>query len=153
MFGKVKKWLGIEGVKVELIMPEEVPELEGIIPGILRFQSLNQQTITKVRVVLIEKYSRGRGQEKLIDEYEINHIELNQHIEVPPEEVIEVDFELPFKLVHSDVDEFERKFLVGGIGSLAKWVNRVKSEYRVEVEAVVKGVALNPFDRKTIKIK
>ncbi|MEN0006955.1 MAG: sporulation protein [Bacteroidota bacterium] len=153
MFGKVKKWLGIEGVKVELDFPEEVLEKDGAIPGVLRFQSLNKQTITKIKVVLIEKYSRGRKKDKLIDEYEINQIELTETIEVPPEEVVEVTFELPFQLVRSDIDQFEKKFLVGNIATLAKMINRVKSEYRVEAEAIVRGVALNPFDRKSIKIK
>lgn len=153
MFGKVKKWLGIEGVKVELVLPEEVSEKEGIIPGILRFQSLNDQKITKIKVVLIEKYSRGRGKEKLIDEYELANIELDQQIDVPANEPIEVDFELPFELVHSDMDKMERKILTTGFAKLAKLVNAVKSEYRVEAEAKVKGVALNPFDRKTIKIR
>ena len=33
MLGKVKKWLGIEGAKLELILPEEWPASEKSLPG------------------------------------------------------------------------------------------------------------------------
>ncbi|MCO6478623.1 MAG: sporulation protein [Phaeodactylibacter sp.] len=154
MLGKVKKWLGIEGVKLELALPEEVDANSREIHGNIRFMSLNPQTVTGIKIALIEKYSRGRGKEKLIDEYELGATEIHQIIEVPPEEVVEVPFHLPFSLVRSNVDEFGKKnFLFGGLALAAKALRGVKSEFRVEAEAQVKGVALNPFDRKIIQVK
>ncbi len=41
MFGKVKKWLGIEGVKVELVLPEMAFEEVGAVSGQLVFHSKN----------------------------------------------------------------------------------------------------------------
>ncbi|MEL6925778.1 MAG: hypothetical protein AAFO94_17160, partial [Bacteroidota bacterium] len=64
MFGTVKKWLGIEGVKLELVLPEVVNEKSGEIKGQIRFFSKNEQTVTAIRVVLVEKYSRGRRSAK-----------------------------------------------------------------------------------------
>ena len=154
MLGKVKKWLGIEGVKLELVLPEEVNAREQEVIGSIRFQSLNPQTVTGIKIALIEKYSRGRGKDKLIDEYELGVTEIAQTIEVPPEEVIEVPFRLTFSLVRSNMDEFGKKnFLFGGLAKAAKAIQAVKSEYRVEAEAQVSGVALNPFDRKVVQIK
>ena len=154
MLGKVKKWLGIEGVKLELVLPEEINATSREIDGSIHFQSLNPQTVTGIKVVLIEKYTRGRGKEKLIDEYELGVTELNQTIVVPAEEVIEVPFRLTFSLVRSNMDEFGKKnFLFGGLAKAAKAIQAVKSEYRIEAEAQVSGVALNPFDRKAIQIK
>ena len=154
MLGKVKKWLGIEGVKLELVLPEEVSADEREIHGSIRFQSLNPQTVTGIKIALIEKYSRGRGKEKLIDEYELGATELHHIVEVPAEEAVEVPFHLPFSLVRSNVDEFGKKnFLFGGLVIAAKALRGVSSEFRVEAEAQVAGVALNPFDRKAIKVK
>ena len=154
MLGKVKKWLGIEGVKLELALPEEVNAREQELVGSIRFQSRNPQTVTGIKIALIEKYSRGRGKDKLIDEYELGVTEIAQTIEVPPEEVIEVPFRLTFSLVRSNMDEFGKKnFLFGGLAKAAKAIQAVKSEYRVEAEAQVSGVALNPFDRKVVQIK
>ena len=110
--------------------------------------------VTGIKVVLIEKYSRGRSKEKLIDEYELGHTFIGRTYEVPAQEVVELEFELPFSIVKSDMEEFgNRNFLFGGIARAAKFMQAVKSEYRVEAEAKVKGVALNPFDRKSIKLK
>ncbi len=155
MLGKVKQFFGIEGVKIELILPEEgVRARDGAVSGVLRFQSMNTQMVTNVRIVLFEKYSRGRGKEKLIDEYKLGEVELSNAFQVPAGEVVEVDFELPFKIVKSDMDEFGAKnFIFKGIATVAKSLNAVKSLYRVEATAKVKGTALNPFDSKFIIIK
>ena len=154
MIGRVKKWLGIEGVKLEIVVTPEHRRRAGKIEGRLRFQSLNAQTVTSIRIALVEKYTRGRGKEKLIDEYELGEINLKQTIEVPAEETVEVPFSLPFKLIKSEMDEFgDRNFLYGGLARAAKAIQSVRSDYRLEAEAKVKGVALNPFDKKFIKLK
>lgn len=154
MIGRVKKWLGIEGVKLEIVIAPEQRRRSGKVEGRLRFQSLNAQTVTSIRIALVEKYTRGRGKEKLIDEYELGEINLKQTIEVPAEEIVEIPFTLPFKLIKSEMDEFgDRNFLYGGLARAAKAIQSVRSDYRLEAEAKVKGVALNPFDKKFIKLK
>lgn len=153
MIGKVKKWLGIEGVKLELVLPEEVKAKSGVVNGKLRFQSLNEQTVNGIKVALIERYTRGRGKEKLIDEYELGKREMAIEFNVPPEEIVEVDFSLPFELVKSDVDAFgDKNFLFSGLSSAARLLRGAKSTYRIEAEALVKGVALNPFDKKPLNL-
>jgi len=54
MFGKVKKWLGIEGVKLEVLLPEEVLKEGKLLKGSLRFTSMNEQTVTFIKVVMVE---------------------------------------------------------------------------------------------------
>lgn len=154
MIGKVKHWLGIEGVKMELMLPEEVSSKGGFVPGKILLQSMNAQTVLSIKVVIIEKYTRGRGKEKLIDEYEIGSTNLNKVIEIPMNGQVEVDFQLPFTIAKSNIETFgDRNFLFGGIAKAAKMINGARSEYRVEAEAKVKGVALNPFDKKELVIK
>jgi len=154
MIGKMKKWLGIEGVKLELIIPEVVPAKDGEVKGQIRFQSMNPQEVTGIRIVFIERYSRGRGKEKLTDEYELGRTEINKHIDIPSGTIQELDFTLPFKIVPSDFEEIGRRNPVAGsFVKVAKYISQVKSEYRIEAEAVVKGTALNPFDRKEINVR
>ena len=153
MLGKVKKWLGIEGVKLELILPEELEEAAGLVKGKIRFFSMNDQTVTSVRVLMIERFSRGRGGEKMTDEYELGQISMDKTIEIPADQSIELDFSLPFAMVKSQVDEMESgNLLLSGLAKTAKWIRGVKSEYFVIAEAKVNGVALNPFDKKTIQL-
>ena len=83
MFKKVKKWLGIEGVKLELSLPEKVEEATGVINGKIRFLSMNEQTVDYIKVVAIERFSRGRKKEKLTDEYKLGEIVLEQEINIP----------------------------------------------------------------------
>ena len=153
MFGKVKKWLGIEGVKLELVLPDMAFEEVGAVSGKVRFYSKNAQTVTRIRLVMIETYSRGRGKERLVDEYLLAEITLDKRINVPVDEQIEIDFTLPFESVKSGMDEFgDKNLLTGGLAKLAKTISNVQSAYRIEAEAKVEGTALNPFDRKIIKL-
>jgi len=151
MFGKVKKWLGIEGAKLELVVPEEIFESSSSVTGKIRFFSMNEQRVKSIKIVLIEKYSRGRRSNKLTDEYQLGEIILNNSFVIPANEHIEIDFTLPFKIVKSEMDELQRKnILTASLAKTAKWINGVQSIYRVEAEAKVEGVALDPFDKKTV---
>ncbi len=153
MFGRVKRWLGIEGVKLELVLADEFSGKLSEIEGQIRFYSMHDQTVRKVRVKMIEKFKRGRLKNKLVDEYQLGEIELEQDIDVPAEEHVEIEFSLPFTLAKSDMDKFSDKNIVfKGVASAAKFVKGVNSVYRIEAEAEVNGTALNPFDKKEIKL-
>ena len=154
MLGKVKKWLGIEGVKVELQIPDSFSRKDELIEGTLIFTSMNNQTVNGIKLKLIEKYSRGRKKNKLVDEYKMGEIVIDEVFEVFAEEELIIPFELPVKIVHSEMDDYERKFfLFVPFVKTAKFIRGVKSEYRVEVEADVQGTKLDPFDKKVIRLK
>lgn len=154
MLDKVKQWFGIEGVKVELIIPETASIKNGIIKGQLQFSSMNAQTVQNINLKLVEIYTRGRRKNKMTNEYEIGQVTIFESFQVPAELPILVDFELPFELLKSEMDEMaDKNFLLGGVAKLAKMSRGVNSEFRVEVEADVKGTRLNPFDKKMILLK
>jgi SpoOM protein len=151
---KVKKWLGIEGVKLEIIIPDEIQAADGFVAGLVRFQTQHSQTVTYLKLVFVEKYARGRGKEKRVDEYELGSLELHDPFEVPAGEDVDVEFTLPFNLVQSEMDELaSANILLSGVVNAAKRFSGVKSEFRVEAEAKVKGTALNPFDKKSLVLK
>jgi len=154
MIKKVKQWLGIEGVKLELNIPQGQSLSNKFISGTAHFQSMHEQTVTAIRLVLIERYSRGRGEEQLIDEYELGSIEINETFTVKPEEEIIKPFQISFNLMESEVDQWGNKNIVNKqLAKAARWVRKAQSQYRVEAEAHVNGVALHPFDKKIIEIK
>ena len=154
MLGKVKKWLGIEGVKLELVLPETFDSSMGQLHGKLRFRSKNASEVVAVHIVMIERYSRGRKDEQRIDEYELGKVILDEPFTVPADgEVIERDFILKFQQMSAPIDEFaDRNPFNAGLAWMAKRMRRVKSTFRIEAEAQVKGVALNPFDKKSIEL-
>ena len=153
MLGKVKKWLGIEGVKLEIHTAEDIDRSGGVVRGMLRFQSMNPQMVTGINVVMVERYSRGRGDNRITDDYLLGSIEMDDVFKVEPGEIIEKPFAIRFDLIKSEMDEFgERNPVYSGLAKFAKWTRKVKSEFRIEAEATVKGVALNPFDKKVINL-
>lgn len=153
MFGKVKKWLGIEGAKIELIVPEEVYKANGSVTGKVRFFSMSEQNVRSVKITLVERYTRGRRKNKLTDEYQLGEIRLEEKFMIPANEPVEIDFSLSFKIVKSEMDEMgDKNIFASGLVKTAKWINGVNSTYRIEAEADVEGVGLNPFTKKEINI-
>ncbi|MEO1712861.1 MAG: sporulation protein [Bacteroidota bacterium] len=153
MLNKVKKWLGIEGVKLDLILPEEVDRRKGVLNGKIRLSSMQAQRVTGIRIVMVERYARGRKTDKRIDDYEMGTLQINETYEVPAEGQVELKFSLSFSLVESEMDSLQRSnFLTGGLIRVLKYAEGVQSTYRVEAEALVEGVALNPFDKKEVAL-
>lgn len=153
MFGKVKKYLGIEGVKVELVIPESVAKSEGRLHGELIFTSMHPQVVSSATIVLVERYYRGRKKDRLTDEYELGRVNMNLDLEVSAEGPSKTSFDLPFDILVSEMDELEkRNILYNGLVKGAKWLRNVKSEYRVEVEAKIKGTLLGPHDKQAIQL-
>ena len=152
MLGKVKKWLGIEGVKLELILPEAFAGHAEEITGIVRFRSMHEQTVQKIKIFMIERYARGRRKNKTIDEYKMGEMEMDVNVSVMPDEEVDIPFTIQFEQVKSEMDELEDKnFILKGIVRAAKYMKGAKSSFWIEAEADVKGVALNPFDKKEIE--
>jgi sporulation-control protein spo0M len=154
MIDKVKQWFGIEGVKVDLILPEVTSISSGFIKGQLQFTSMNEQTVQSVQLKLVEIYTRGRRSNKMTTEYQLGDITVDKSFIVPAEQPILIDFQLPFELMKSEIDEMgDKNIVLGGIAKLARFTRGANSTYRVECEANVKGTRLSPFDKKLITLK
>jgi hypothetical protein len=153
MLGKVKQWLGIEGVKLELYLPDAIPANKTKVAGTIRLTSMNDQVVKRIQIAMIERYVRGRGDEQLVDEYQLGFLEIDEEIRVVAGATVEYPFVLEYEVARSEIDEFgARNFLNRLIAAGARRLNQVSSVYRVEAEAQVKGVALNPFDKKIITV-
>lgn len=152
MLGKMKQWLGIEGVKLELELPEQFSIDQGTLDGKVRLYSKNEQTVSGLRLVLIEKYTRGRDAEQLVDEYMLGELIIRDEITVPAEgEIVEIPFSLPFEPMQSEIEEFgSRNIFFKGLAWVAKKSRNADSEFRVEAEAQVSGVGLSPFVQQVI---
>ena len=151
MFGTIKNWLGIEGVKIEIQMNDEISPGSDKIEGSLLFYSKREQLVEGVNVKLIERYTRGRRKNKLIDEYILGEMDYDQRIEVPAEQFIELEFDMPFEMLKSDMDRIsDMNFVTRGFVEVAKKVKNARSDFRIEVSADVKGTAIPPLVKKVI---
>lgn len=154
MFGGIKKMLGIEGVKIDVDVNYPITKKEKVIRGKVKLTTLRESTVIGIAIKLVEKYYRGRQDSKLIDEYTIGFVELDQTMHLSKDDIIEIPFELPFKIYQSEMDKIQdSNFLAAGLVYLAKAAKGVKSEYRIEAEAIVTGTKLNPLCKKDIVMK
>ena len=154
MFGNVKKILGIEGVKLELSVADEVKKEAGIISGIIKLTSLSDNNLLEsISIQIIEKYSRGRGDSRLINEYPMGSLVKKEKISIAKNDIIEIPFEMEFVYVQSEMDKIEdSNFMAKGLVKLAKKLRNVSSEYSLRAEAKIKGTTLSPFDVKAVKL-
>ena len=153
MLKKVKKWLGIEGVRISVDIPEDVFLREKKLSGTLILESKQDSVISEIRLRLVEKYSRGRRQNKLIDEYILGAEVLEGPVHLHAEEPEEVPFDLHFQPLESEMDKLEsRNILMRGVVKSAKLLRNVHSQYRLEIEADVKGMAISPLVKKEVTI-
>ncbi len=153
MIHKFKQWLGIEGVKIELLIPESLKESDQFIDGRIVLKSKTQLTISQIQLKAVEKYTRGRGNNKKMDEFVLGTLNLEQEIVIPPSKEIYIDFALPFERIKSEMDQYsEKNILTKGIVKAAKSLHNVQSDFRVEAIATVKGTVVQPFDKKSIII-
>lgn len=154
MFGQIKRMLGIEGVKIDVEIIQPVNLHSGRLRGIISLITLRDSEVTSIHLKMIEKYHRGRNKEKLIDEYIIGELVLNDRFQLKKEEIIEIPFEMPFNNYQSDMDRMQKSnFFASGLVKMAKLLKGVKSEYRIEAEATVSGTKLSPISKKEILIQ
>lgn len=153
MLKKVKKWLGIEGVKISAEIPEDIFLREKKLSGLLVLESKQDSVVTEIRLRLIEKYSRGRKDNKLIDEYLLGSATLDTPVHITADVPLKIPFDLHFEPLKSDMDQLEGKnIFFKGIVRTAKFLRRVSSQFRLEVEADVRGMAISPLVKKELKI-
>lgn len=153
MIGRVKKALGIEGVKIKLHVSTDHAKESRRINGELELTSLSDATVSYVEIRMMERYSRGRKDDRLVNDYVIGRIILDDPVSISKGESIRLPFTLPYIVGRSDMDKLERdNFILGGLASIAKWLKKVKSSYRIVAEAKVKGTKLHPHDEVEVRL-
>ncbi len=154
MLGGIKKILGIEGISMEIVVPESIDyEKTKKLEGYVKLLAKGDSEIKSISFKLIEKYQRGRKESKLIDEYIIGYTELDGPITLEKGQSHEMQFTLPIKIKLSEIEQFgDRNFLFKGFSSIAKIVKGAKSTFRIEAEAYVVGTKLHPLAKKDIMI-
>ena len=155
MLKGLKKILGIEGIVIELEVPEEIDtKAEKSINGVLKMEAKGDSRITALEFKIIEKYKRGRKDSKLIDEYQLGYKLYKEDILMSKGDKKDYSFTLPFELVHSDMDRLGKSnFLMKGVVGLAKMLKGASSVYRVEARVQIEGTKLNPHSVAQIILK
>ncbi len=151
MFKKIKDILGIEGVKLEIILEERYELKSKVVSGKIILSSQSEQFVERLQICLYEKYKRGRGEETLINEYLLGSLDLQLDLDLVSGQTKELEFDLVFEEMKSDIDKleeaniFSRPFIW-----IAKKIKRVDSSYRLEATAFIRGTKLHPIFKSEI---
>lgn len=144
MVSRIKDFFGIEGISIQCIV-RDFSKKDGILQGDIIFETLKEQSVSKLTVAIFERYSRGRGKEKRIDVVKLSEITTSIDLSVHPEETVILPFEIEFQTQKSRLEQLSSKykalFPLKALGNLAAGV---KNEYWIEGKAEVKGVKLSP---------
>jgi len=151
MFGRVKKWFGIEGTKIRLHVLPSYPEDVTTINGEIEVFSKRPERVLSIHLKFIEVYSRGRGEEKRIDEYVLGTWDFREPFDVKEGDSKMIFFKLEYEAVQSAMDKRASKGpLRRGLVGLMKSMKGVQSDYRIEAEAVVEDNTWNPVAKAKI---
>ncbi len=153
IFNKIKNKLGIGGVKVELQIPGQVSKDSGLVEGKVILTTKSEQEIVETEIKFMEEFTTGRGDDKKTKEYELGVVKFSDTYTIKPGEVKEIPFKLPFEFIKSNADSLKEKGgALGTLGKMSKFANNEKSSYYVEADVDVKAAALDPSDKKDIKL-
>ena len=148
MFGQVKKWLGFDSVKIKIKPLEVYPYKIETVNAELEFTANAPALVTYVKVKLIERYTRGRGENQKIDEYLLGEWTSDEEIEIDGKNPRVIFFKLPFAFQHSNIEKLEHSNLIGkGIATVFKTIKAAKSDYRLEAQCLVEDSSKNPEDK------
>ncbi len=154
MFGKVKRWLNIEGIKLTIECPDYLDVKSGQLDGQIRLVSMEDHQIDLLQIRLIEIYRRGRGKSKRIDEYLLSESNLDKVIIIKSQEETTISFTLTLNRIKSKMESFsDSNALTKILASGAHLLKGVRSDFKLEVTARVPGIAVSPYTHKMLLVK
>ncbi len=153
MLGRLKKMLGIDGLRIEMITSESYDIEKGQIDGELSLVAKYDVEIEYIEIRVIEIYARGRFGEKKTDEYQIGSVKTGFGINLPANKILPVPFKVPVDYLFSSVDKFGMLNIVTkGLAKGAKLLRGVRSKYRIDAEVKMEGSNIKVFDSKSLNI-
>ncbi len=151
-FQKVKQFLGIVGVKVEIQVADTFSKTGSTIEGKVIITSKNQQQILSVEVGFEEVWRIGKGEDETMKTFDLGEWKYEQEFLMMPGETREFPFTLNYSMVKSENDRMMESSKVGkALGGLGKFMDGEKSNFWLKAMADVKGAAFDPNCVKEMK--
>ncbi len=151
MFGKLKQFVGMVGIDVQLEIDQQVP-MTGEIQGIIHITAKQEQTITTVKASIKQAIMEGTGSDRRRRDYWIGEEVVNTTpFTIKPGESKDFPFTLSFEPRRTMAQSLsERGGVLGALGTVGKIMDNERDEFWVNAMADVKGAALDPNDTKQI---
>ena len=145
MLTRIKNMFGIDGVKINIDADSDIDLTNSELKFDIAFSSKTDLVVDWVTVKVIEKYKRGWGDSKLIDEYILHESTEELDLLISAEEKLVAPIKVKLDYQQSEVERMGNKRLLRPFVKAAMVIKRVSSNVRIEVSAKVKGVKMNPL--------
>jgi len=136
---------GIDGVKINLKADDVIDISNDNLSFEMAFSSKSDLVVDWVNVKVIERYKRGWGDSKLINEYILHDSTEEVDLLISEEETLVAPLTVHFKYDFSEIERIGKNPLLRPLVKTALAMKRVNSKIRIEVTAKVKGVKVNPM--------
>ena len=151
-FQKVKQFLGIVGVKVDVQVGDTFSKSGNTIQGKVIITSKSDQQILSVEVGFEEVWRIGKGENETMKTFDLGEWKSEQEFTIKAGETREFPFTLNYSMVKSDNDRMMESSKVGkALGGLGKMMDGEKSNFWLKAMADVKGAAFDPNFAKEMK--
>jgi hypothetical protein len=152
MFSKLKQFVGMVGVTVELDIPGNLSKDATSLAGTVRVIAKQDQHITRVTANMKQTHTEGSGEKRVSSNYDIGEIIItSQAFDIKAGETKEYPFTMEFRRrKSSDQRMAESGGILGTLGKISTMMDNEHDEFWVNAMADVKGAALDPNDNKKI---
>ena len=147
-FGKIGQVFGIGGVKIKCTCPTPTfTRTGGTIAGSTQFISKNDQLITRLTAKVVEVITTKEGNETKEKDFDLGTTLLGTDIALKAGETKTMEFQVTYTGGTSITDKMQAKGgVLGAMGKLSAMAGHEKSEFRLRVDAAVKGSMVGSKD-------
>jgi len=152
-FGKIKQWLGIGGVKIEVEVDPNITWSTTEIKGAMNLVSKSEQQITNAKVEMEEIVKYKSGDSYSTKTYSMGPIYIPAEMIIKAGEQKRIDFVLPIHFVKSANEKLQAQGgVLGALGKAGRFMAGRSSTYDLTASIDVKGTGLDPSKRVHMKL-
>jgi hypothetical protein len=149
---RIKKFLGIEGVKVFFDESTQIDLKENKVEGRVIVKSKAHSNVISISIQVIEQYYRGSKENQRVSEFILfNKKIFPKNLTVTQDKPIEIPFAYDILQNKSEMDLLEeRNIFIKSIIGIAKKLYRVKSVYTITATLQIIDTGIKPFTKKVL---
>ncbi len=136
---------GIDGVKMSIEASDTIDLTQNHLNFHLIVSSKSDLVLDSIKIKLIEKYRRGWGDSKLINEYVLHESLEDLDMLISAEDKLVAPLKIGFEYRKSEIEKIGEKRILRPLIRAVLTAKRVNSKFRLEVIAKVKGVKVAPL--------
>ena len=154
LFDKMKNFVGIDTVGVEVVVTESLSSATESINGTVIITGKSEQTVKRIIVNLIEKYKYKNQENSIVtSDYQLGEITLEEEFKIAKDEIKKIAFNLPVKTIEDKGFYSKEEIEKMKNNKLSKYIVENTSTYFISAVADVEAAKIDPAGRAEVSFK